>query len=90
MSEPAPRRYTREQLARLMEVASIVQCECPNHLARLVSSLIAFEDYALDCEDRNVEDARVHRLLYESTARARAVMDEALAALLAHEGIEVG
>lgn len=84
-----PRRYSREQLARLMEIASAVQCECPNHLARIVTSLLAFEDYALGCEDRNPEDARVHRMLYERTARARGVMDQALAELLAHEGIEL-
>lgn len=87
--EVPPRRYTEEQLARLLEISSEVDCECPNHLAILVSRLVAFEDYSKDCENRNEEDAKVHAYLYRRTAAARAIMEEALEELARFEGIEV-
>lgn len=86
---PTPSRYTHEQLAMLLEISSTVKCECPNHLARIVTSLLGFEEYARDCENLNAEDARIHRLLYEHANQARAVLDEALTELIAHEGIEL-
>lgn len=86
---PRPPRYTPEQLGRLMEISSVVQCECPNHLAQLVSGLQAFEDYSKACENRDDKDREVHALLYRKTATAREVMEEALAALVKHERIQL-
>lgn len=86
---PAAPRYTAEQLGRLTEIASTVQCECPNQLARIVTVLRGFEDYSRDCENKDDEDARMHALLYRQTGAARAVMEEALAALIRHERIEL-
>jgi hypothetical protein len=84
---PRAPRYTQEQLGRLLEIASVVQCECPNHLSQLVSSLQAFEEYSKRCENRNDEDRVVHGLLYRYTAAARTVMEAALAELVKHEKI---
>ncbi|QRN97369.1 hypothetical protein JRI60_51970 [Archangium violaceum] len=81
--------YSPEKLGKLLEVSSAVQCECPNHLSQLVSSLQAFEEYSKHCENRNEEDRQVHALLYKYTAAARAVMEEALTALVKHENIQL-
>jgi hypothetical protein len=86
---PRAPRYSQEQLGRLLEIASVVQCECPNHLSQLVSSLQAFEEYSKRCENRNDEDRVVHGLLYRYTAAARTVMEAALAELVKHEKIEL-
>jgi hypothetical protein len=86
---PKPPRYTPEQLGRLMEVASAVQCECPNHLAQLVTGLQAFENYSKQCESRDEKDREVHYMLYRQTAAAREVMEDALAALVKHERIQL-
>jgi hypothetical protein len=83
-----PARYTPEQQGRLMEISSAVQCECPNHLAQIVTGLQAFESYSRQCENRNGQDREIHGLLYRQTAAARAVMEEALAALVKHERIQ--
>lgn len=83
----APRRFTREQLGRLREIESRVECECPNHLSELLLSLGAFEDYAAACESRSTDDARVHALLHRNTAAARRIVEDALIELLRHEGI---
>jgi hypothetical protein len=79
VSIPKPARYTPAQLGRLMEISSAVQCECPNHLAQIVTGLQAFEN----------KDREIHHQLYRQTAMARAVMEEALAALVKHERIQL-
>ncbi len=86
---PRPPLYSPEKLGKLLEVSSAVQCECPNHLSQLVSSLQAFEEYSKHCENRNEADRQVHALLYKYTAAARAVMEEALTALVKHENIQL-
>jgi hypothetical protein len=82
-----PRRFTDSELARIATVSSSVRCECPHHLADLVSALAAFEAYSEECENRNAEDAAVHAFLHASSARARAVMEAALARVVEAEGI---
>lgn len=86
---PLPPRYTREQLGKLMEVTSTIQCECPNHVAQLVEKLQAFEAYSKDCESRNEPDRAVHASLFRSSGVARVEMEKALAMLIAHEKIEI-
>ena len=73
----------------LFRSASSVRCECPNHLSQIVSSLQAFEEYSKNCENRDDADRQVHALLYRYTAGARAVMEEALDALVKHENIQL-
>jgi len=85
----SPARYSHAQLGKLQQIASKVDCECPNHLSALLQSLLDFERYSKNCESRSSEDAEVHRLLYESTARARAIMERALDRLIEHEGITI-
>lgn len=85
----APRRYTDAQLGRLQEIRSVLDCECPNHLSAIVASLAAFERYSQTCEDENPEDAAIHAMLCEQTARARTIIEQALSELLKHEGVEV-
>lgn len=86
---PKPPRYSPAQLGKLLEVSSAVQCERPNHLSQIVSGLRAFEEYSKYCENRNEADRQVHALLYRYTAAARAVMEDALAALVKHENIQL-
>jgi hypothetical protein len=84
-----PPRYSVAQLGKLQQVSTSIDCECPNHLATLLQNLADFEAYSRNCENRNAADAEVHRLLYEHTARARALMERALDRLIEHENIQV-
>ncbi|HRI53141.1 MAG TPA: hypothetical protein PLW65_23465 [Pseudomonadota bacterium] len=84
-----PRLFSQAQLGRLQEIKSAVRCECPSHLSELVTSLAAFEEYSRSCENRDVEDAKLHAHLYRQTSRARRVMEEALLALCQYEKIEL-
>lgn len=83
------RRFSNEDLVRIAGFSSVVECECPQHLANLLSSISAFEKYSEQCEDRNEEDAKLHRYLHETTALARETLETALAELMRQEGIEI-
>ena len=87
LEERVARRYSRAQLGSLREIQSTVDCECPNHLSELLLGLTAFEDYSAACENKSDADAAVHRMLHDSTVRARAIMEEALTKLMVHEKI---
>jgi hypothetical protein len=84
-----PPRYSIAQLGKLQQISTSIDCECPNHLATLLQNLADFEAYSRNCENRSEADAEVHRLLYEHTARARALMERALDKLIEHENIQV-
>ena len=89
-SGPLPERlYTQHQLARLAQLTTTVDCECPQHLAGLLKSLSAFEKYSGECEDRNPKDAVLHTFLHRTTAKARRSLEEALQHVLQSEGISL-
>lgn len=80
-------RFTPHQLGKLAEITSSVDCECPNHLSDLVTSLQAFERYSQSCQNRNKADAELHHRLYLATAHARNIMELALEDLVKQEKI---
>ncbi len=83
------RRFDDAQLARLLEVSTAIDCECPNHLSSIVTGLVAFEQYSRDCLSRDEQDAAQHRRLADGTAEARALMEQLLVELCEHEGIQI-
>ncbi len=84
-----PRLYDDQTLARIANLSTTVECECPHHLADLVFSLVSFEKYSADCTNRNEQDAALHRYLHATTAQARSLLEVALARLVEMEGLEV-
>jgi hypothetical protein len=87
---PVPARiYDTAALSRIAAASPTVKCECPHHLVQLVSSLLAFEAYCRECENRNADDAALHAFLHAATAQARATMEMALARVVEAEDIEV-
>lgn len=83
------RRYSREALARIAGMSTDIACECPRHLADLIMSLEAFEDYSASCVNRNDRDAALHRHLQETAIAGRALLEEALSRVVAHEDISL-
>ncbi len=73
-----PRRFNTQQLANLASVSTSIDCECPHHLAQLVTDLSAFEIYSANCVSRGEEDEALHRYLHRTTAEARAIIEQAL------------
>ncbi|MES2885540.1 MAG: MerR family transcriptional regulator [Pseudomonadota bacterium] len=83
----SPRRYDEAFLATVAQLQSTVRCECPHHLADLLTKLNAFEQYSLECENSDLADASIHTLLYTTAAQCRQWLEQALHQVLAHEGI---
>lgn len=84
-----PRVFDDRQLAIVSTASTTVKCECPHHLADLVTSLVRFEQYSAECENRGREDAALHAYLHVTTAKARLMLEEALQRLVEIEGIDI-
>jgi DNA-binding transcriptional MerR regulator len=89
-TRPAPsRRYDDKALAQLASLSSTVKCECPRHLAELITSLSAFERYSVECESRNPRDVALHAYLHSTTSHARHMIEEALSHVIEMENIKL-
>ena len=88
-SDPPPnsRRFSDAELVVLTEMPSMVACECPRHLAEIVTLLAGFELYSTQCAARNQNDAALHRHLHDVTSTARTMLEQALARVLIEEGL---
>lgn len=87
-SEIPRRRFDRRQLSRLAGASTTIDCECPHHLAQLVSDLSAFEIYSAQCANRDDEDAALHGYLHQTTAQARSLIEIALERVAEAEGLD--
>lgn len=88
--DPAPTpRFDAASLAGLVQSMPRVACECPHHLAHLVTMLGQFESYSADCESREPADVALHAYLYRVAGHARALMEEALITIAQAEGISL-
>lgn len=83
----APKKYSDETLARVANISTAVLCECPRHVAELLTQLSSFEQYSQECLNKNSADQRLHEHLAEVSGQARALFEHALELIAAHEGI---
>jgi DNA-binding transcriptional MerR regulator len=81
------RQFNDRELAHLAAQSPAIACECPMHLAQLITSLVRFEIYSSECESRNSEDAALHSYLHNTTSRARSMMERALARVVELENL---
>lgn len=81
--------FTDQQLERLRQITSGVQCECPQQLAMLISTLVAFERYTVECAAQTPADAELHGRLSKASEGARRGLERALRQLLKAEGISL-
>jgi len=89
-SGPAPpRRFDDRSLAQLGRISSAIKCECPRHLAELIASLNAFEQYSLECESSSRRDAALHAHLNKTASHARHMSEDALEKVIEAEGISL-
>lgn len=88
-SPATPRRYSDQALAVLADLPSAVACECPRHLAEIVQQLVAFERYSADCRSQHPADAELHHALQSIAATARTLFEDAVARVVAAEGLDL-
>ena len=89
VSPTMARRYSDAELSALRETPSRIACECPRHLAEIVTLLASFETYSSECVSRTDADAALHRHLFEVTSAARAMFEQALERVVLDEGLGV-
>ena len=82
-----PRKYSELTLNRLANISTNVLCECPRHVAEIITQLANFEQYSHECLNKSAEDAHLHAYLSSVSGSARALFESALAMVANHEGI---
>ena len=85
----ASRKYSDETLGRVAGISTNVLCECPRHVAELITQLASFEQYSQECLNKNVDDAHLHAYLRSVSGMARSLFENALEKIAAHEGIDL-
>jgi DNA-binding transcriptional MerR regulator len=85
----ASRKYSDQTLTRVAGISTNVLCECPKHVAELISQLASFEEYSQECLNRNAEDAHLHAYLRSISGSARSLFENALEKIAQHEGIDL-
>jgi DNA-binding transcriptional MerR regulator len=84
-----PPRYDDNTLASLSTLRSSLSCECPRHLADLLTMLASFERYSIECASRSPADQAVHLDLGTSAGQARMLLEGALERLARAEGLQL-
>ena len=83
-----PRQFGAVELAAAASLESTLDCECPKHIAQLITALIAFEEYSASCSVDNWHEAAVHSCIYTYAGQARHLMEKALRTVLEERGEE--
>ena len=86
---PPSRQFNNRELSYLAAQSSAIDCECPMHLAQLITKLVNFETYSSECESRDAQDAALHSYLHKTTSQARSMMERALARVVELENLTV-
>ena len=77
-SEVQERLFNNQTLKKLVSMNPSLDCECPNHIAKLVMDICAFEDYCKNCEDSDPVQRKTHADLGHLSGLARMKLEEAL------------
>jgi len=83
------RRYSELTLNRVANISTNVLCECPRHVAELITQLANFEQYSHECLNKSEKDAHLHAYLSAVSGSARALFENALEMVAKHEGISL-
>jgi hypothetical protein len=84
-----PRRFSDADLADISLRSTTVACECPRHVAQLITQLGRFETYSAECLSRHVQDAVLHAELQSVAATARSLFESALVRVAQAEGFSL-
>lgn len=83
------RRYSDEGLQAITRISTHVLCECPRHVAEIISMLCHFEQYSHDCLNKSSEDAHLHAHLKSVAGSCRAMFERAMETVAKHENIDL-
>ena len=83
------RKYSDATLSQVADISTNILCECPRHVAELISQLASFEEYSQECLNQSAEDAHLHAYLRAISGSARALFENALEKIAQHEGFDL-
>lgn len=84
-----PRKYSDSTLLRVAGISTDVLCECPRHVAEIITQLASFEIYSQECLNKTPKDAHLHAYLASVSGSARALFERALEMVATHENISL-
>ncbi|MEM0954698.1 MAG: MerR family transcriptional regulator [Pseudomonadota bacterium] len=82
LAKPRARMFKDSELLEHLKIDSALACGCTQHLAEIIKSLTAFEQYSSQCAVESWSDAATHTCVYAYTSQARWLMEKALKAVL--------
>lgn len=80
------KRFSDEELERIIDEAGIYMCACPAQVAVQLRSLRALYLYQSRCEQDPGNDQAVHQAIAAATAVAHAAMEDCMDKVLTLEG----
>jgi MerR family transcriptional regulator, light-induced transcriptional regulator len=83
------RKYSDSTLLRIAGISTDVLCECPRHVAEIISQLANFELYSQECLNKTPKDAHLHAYLSSVSGSARALFERALEMVATYENISL-
>ena len=86
MDTELQRRFSDQQLRRILEESFVFQCACPAQVAEQVLKMRGLYAYQQSCIDQGPVSAKVHRMIAASTTRAHADLEGCLEDILTLEG----
>ena len=84
-----PQRFSTRELARISAMSPALQCECPNHIAKLLMDIASFEKYSVECAAADPQAQALHRELGDISAKARVLFEDALIAVASADGLHL-
>lgn len=86
---PPVRRFSDAEIAVLANASPAIDCECPGHIAQLLSGINAFEQYSQECSDTDPDERALHQHLARVAGAARALFETAMQRVAEAEGIDL-
>ena len=80
------KRFSDEQLEKIIEEATIYMCACPAQVAVQLRALRKLYRYQIACEVNPENDSLVHQAIAAATVNSHAVMEECMDRVLTLEG----
>lgn len=80
------KKYSDDQLYRIIDQAIIYQCACPAQVATLMRELRQVAAYQENCLELTDTDKQVHQRISDDVRQAHATLEACLGAVLHIEG----
>lgn len=76
--------YAEQEIVRQ---ASVLDCECPRHLALILEKVREFQKYELSCQNKSEKDRATHEWLYQAAINIDQMLSATILQLARLEGM---